>query len=72
MDYQIPGTDLIIEKGIPIYISVTAIQNDKRYFPNSEEYNPERFRTNIDRNELVHFPFGFGPRTCIGRYMKGL
>lgn len=68
LDYPIPGTNFVVEKGIPVYISVSAIQNDEKYFPNPERYDPSRFEENVNENELVHFPFGFGPRACIGMY----
>lgn len=67
-DYKVPGTDLVIEKNIPVYISLLGFQNDEKYFPNPDKYIPERFEENVNINQLIHFPFGFGPRICIGKY----
>lgn len=66
-DYKVPGTDLVIKKGLPVYISLLGIQNDEKYFPNPEKYFPERFKEKVNVDQLVHLPFGFGPRACIGK-----
>ncbi|KAL3280432.1 hypothetical protein HHI36_017914 [Cryptolaemus montrouzieri] len=42
-DYKLPGTDLIIEKGVRIVIPVYGIQRDPDYYPNPEIFDPERF-----------------------------
>ncbi|KAG5898054.1 hypothetical protein JTB14_001761 [Gonioctena quinquepunctata] len=66
-DYELPGTDLVIEKGMPIYIPYMAIQRDEKYFPDPQKYDPERFSGrdhNVDG--LVFLPFGAGPRNCLG------
>jgi cytochrome P450 family 6 len=68
-DYDIPGTDVIIEKDTPVFIPILALHNDPRYFANPEVFNPERFsKTNINNIEhFVYMPFGEGPRNCIGK-----
>lgn len=60
------GTDLVIEKGTAIYISPLAIQNDEKYFPEPQRFIPERFKENVNAERLIHLPFGYGPRMCIG------
>ncbi|KAI4502716.1 hypothetical protein M0802_001760 [Mischocyttarus mexicanus] len=64
-DYQIPGTDIIIEKGTPIYISLYGLQEDPKYFDEPEIYNPDRF---AEGNSIpdAYIPFGIGPRMCVG------
>lgn len=69
-DYQIPGTEITVESGTPIIIPVMALQKDPQYYPDPEEFNPDRFSsaalagtTFVDRPYL---PFGEGPRLCIG------
>ncbi|XP_032667814.1 uncharacterized protein LOC116842550 [Odontomachus brunneus] len=64
-DYQIPGTDIIIEKGTPIYISLYGIHDDPRFFDEPHVFNPDRFAKG---NEITdaYMPFGIGPRMCIG------
>ncbi|KAF5284522.1 hypothetical protein FQR65_LT13507 [Abscondita terminalis] len=69
--YKVPDTDLIIEKGIPVYISVLALHYDERYYPNPEKFDPERFSAanKLSRPTSVYMPFGEGPRQCLGKQM---
>lgn len=58
---------LKLEKGTAIVIP-SAIQNDPKYWPNPEKFDPERFS---DENKskihpYTYLPFGVGPRMCIG------
>uniref|UniRef100_A0A6P7GYJ9 Cytochrome P450 6k1-like n=1 Tax=Diabrotica virgifera virgifera TaxID=50390 RepID=A0A6P7GYJ9_DIAVI len=67
-DYKVEGTDLIIEKGMTIYIPVFSLMMDPKYFPNPEQFDPDRFADkNFNSDGLVFFPFGDGPRACIGK-----
>ncbi|XP_044731386.1 cytochrome P450 6k1-like isoform X2 [Chrysoperla carnea] len=66
--YTFPGTNLTIEKGTPVIISLAGMQKDPQYFKNPDVYDPERFN---DENKdkippYVFMPFGDGPRNCIG------
>ncbi|XP_018561043.1 cytochrome P450 6k1-like [Anoplophora glabripennis] len=67
-DYRIPGTDLIIQEGMPVYIPMMALHYDEKYFPEPEKYDPERFveKNSHNVNGLYYMPFGEGPRACIG------
>jgi len=51
--------------GVPIY----AIHHDERYYPQPEEFHPERFlpEARAARDPLTYLPFGVGPRNCIGK-----
>ncbi|CAG9820502.1 unnamed protein product [Phaedon cochleariae] len=64
-DYKFPGTDLTIEKGTKVMIPVLGLHLDEYYYPDPLKWNPDRFE---DRNEKfpAYFPFGDGPRHCIG------
>ncbi|RZF36584.1 hypothetical protein LSTR_LSTR010695 [Laodelphax striatellus] len=62
-NYQVPGTDLVLEKGSQINVPVIGIHRDAKYFPQPEEFIPERFDGEIPKG--VFFPFGGGPRICI-------
>lgn len=63
-DYQIPGTDLVIEKGVEIFIPAYAIQRDEKYYENPEQFDPSRFNeeNSADKNSAPYLPFGDGPR----------
>lgn len=67
MDYQLPGTEVCIKKGTAVYISTAGIQNDEKYFTEPERYNPDRFKEIVNEERLIFFPFGYGPRTCLGK-----
>lgn len=63
--FQIPGTDVVIEKGTAIYICLYGLQRDPRFFENPLVFDPERFR-NGSKISDAYIPFGIGPRMCIG------
>lgn len=66
--YKIPGTDVVIEKGVPIYISLFGLHFDPKYFPKPEKFDPERFNVEnkSTRPSCCYMPFGEGPRNCVG------
>lgn len=70
IDYRIPDTDLIIEKGTAVYISISGIHNDELYYENPKKFNPDRFLGKMTEEDLCYFPFGSGPRACLGEDMK--
>lgn len=63
-DYKIPNTDITIEKGIPIFISLYGLGTDPRYWDEPEVYNPDRFKDN--HMPHAYMAFGIGPRMCVG------
>lgn len=69
-EYQIPGTNTIIEKGTAIIIPVLGLQRDPKFYPNPNNFEPERFlkenASNKSFAEMPYMPFGEGPRVCIG------
>lgn len=63
-DYKIPGTDLIIEKGVEVHIPLFALHRDEQYYEEPHKFLPERFneansagKNNVNRPYL---PFGEG------------
>ncbi|XP_063541884.1 cytochrome P450 6B5-like [Cydia strobilella] len=66
--YKIPETDITIDKGQLIKISVLGIHHDEKYYPNPEVFDPERFSPeNVQaRHKCAFLPFGEGPKQCIG------
>lgn len=67
-DYTFPGTDVTVEKGIGIWISILGIHRDPEYYPDPDAFDPERFTEEeiSKRPPMTYFPFGDGPRICIG------
>jgi cytochrome P450 len=58
-----------IPAGALISISPYALQRDPRYWKDPEAFNPERFSQPVagERPRFAYFPFGGGPRLCIGK-----
>lgn len=65
-DYKIPNSNVIIEKGTPIYVALPGLHMDPKYFSNPEKFNPDRFDENNKIEPYTYMPFGEGPRVCIG------
>ncbi|KAJ3654762.1 hypothetical protein Zmor_013929 [Zophobas morio] len=67
-DYQIPDSNVVIEKGTPVFIPMFGLHYDEKYFPDPQKYDPERFSDeNIKKvTPFSYIPFGEGPRNCIG------
>ncbi|KAG5682993.1 hypothetical protein PVAND_012305 [Polypedilum vanderplanki] len=75
-DFKIPEYDDIVEAGTPIHIPILGLHRDPEIFENPLEYKPERFLDSPNGNGkakgLFYFPFGDGPRSCIGARMGKL
>ncbi|KAJ9581326.1 hypothetical protein L9F63_023499 [Diploptera punctata] len=67
-EYQIPNTQITLEKGTEIVIPTQALQFDPQFFPQPEKFDPERFSKEAknERHRFTFLPFGEGPRMCIG------
>jgi cytochrome P450 len=75
-DYEVPEESLVV---LPTWV----LHRDDRFWNDPEEFRPERFldgetgvssdtggersQTRMDRPEYAFFPFGGGPRRCIGQ-----
>lgn len=58
-----------VEKGINFQLNIHGIQNDPKYFPDPEKFDPDRFNEQ-NKNKILpgtYLPFGIGPRICIGK-----
>ncbi|XP_044730073.1 cytochrome P450 6k1-like [Chrysoperla carnea] len=66
--YTFPGTNITIDKGTAVVISLEGLHRDSQYFENPDVYDPERFNENNKINivPFTFMPFGEGPRNCIG------
>ncbi|XP_022823708.1 cytochrome P450 6B5-like [Spodoptera litura] len=67
------STGLKLEKGLRVHLPVYHMQHNPKYFPEPEQFRPERFLGDAKQNIIpyTYFPFGEGPRLCIGmRFAK--
>jgi cytochrome P450 len=57
-----------IPKGSLIVVSTYALHRDWRFFPEPEQFNPDRFAAGWEERipRFAYLPFGGGPRVCIG------
>lgn len=51
-----------------VYIPIYGIHLDEKHFPNPHKFDPDRFaQENLPNiTPYTHFPFGSGPRNCVG------
>jgi len=68
--YQIPPRSIVL-------MSQYIMHRDARWFPDPERFDPERFspERQAERPKFAYFPFGGGPRVCIGEqfaWMEGI
>ena len=57
---------MILPKGSTLLFSVYEIHRHPNFWKNPEEFNPERFLDENIKFSKNYFPFGAGPRMCIG------
>jgi cytochrome P450 len=67
-NFEIRGYTL--PAGTNVFIMQWLTHRDPRFFPDPERFDPERWRTDPVRSgqipRFAYFPFGGGPRVCIG------
>lgn len=56
-----------IPKGSVLFVCAYATHRDEEVWPNPEAFDPERFaEAGVNRPRYAFYPFGGGPRQCIG------
>ncbi|MDT5268157.1 MAG: hypothetical protein QOH49_343 [Acidobacteriota bacterium] len=74
-DHEVGG--YLIPRGSLVLVSPYVMQRDLRFFPDPSRFNPERWtpEAKAARPQFSYFPFGGGPRRCIGEgfaWMEGV
>jgi len=59
-----------IPTGSKLYLCQYVMHRNPRYFPDPEQFDPERFSEPVKktRPQFSYFPFGGGARVCIGEH----
>ncbi|XP_060696804.1 cytochrome P450 3A21-like [Hemiscyllium ocellatum] len=65
-DVQLNG--VTVPKGTIVMVPAYVLHHDPKYWPEPEEFRPERFseENKESRDPYTFLPFGVGPRNCIG------
>jgi cytochrome P450 len=63
--YEIPAGTFMI-------VSPWTTQRHPHFWPEPDRYDPTRFIGHHDRHRYAYFPFGGGPRSCVGEHFAML
>lgn len=66
--FPAPGKDWLIPPGTPVSMTSVLVHHDESIFPNSKEFNPERWLEN-PRLWKYMVSYGAGSRVCLGQYL---
>lgn len=56
-----------IKKGDLVQLLPYVTHRDERWFKKASSFSPDRFLNDMDHPQYAYFPFGAGPRVCIGQ-----
>ena len=59
---------LPIAKGTDVWLCLHRLHRDPRWYPEPEQFYPERWLGNEAQRRFTYAPFGIGPRVCIGQH----
>jgi len=74
-DYEVRG--YVLKANSIVLPSQAVTHLDERFFPDPHRFDPDRWtpEAEAERPKFAYFPFGGGPRTCIGEqfsWMEGI
>jgi cytochrome P450 len=66
-DVEIAGH--LVPRGTHVFVSPWVTHRHPEFWPDPERFDPHRFIGDQDRPRYAYFPFGGGPRSCIGEQL---
>jgi cytochrome P450 len=71
--YHVPGTDYVLPARTVVLLAEYLLHRDPRFWDEPERFLPERWLDTGEantpaRHRFAYFPFGAGPRICIGEH----
>jgi cytochrome P450 len=68
--YDVPGTEYVLPAGTVVLVAQILLHRDSRFWDDAERFHPERWleTPHPARHRYAYFPFGAGPRVCIGEH----
>lgn len=71
-NYYFSADGFKVPEGVNAVIIPYALHRDPRFFPEPEEFRPERFlpENSTGRHPYAYIPFSAGARNCIGKRQK--
>ncbi len=66
--YKLGDSGIELFKDQIVEIPVFAIHHSEEFYPNPDDFNPDRFmpKNRSQIKSYTYLPFGVGPRNCIG------
>ena len=61
-----------LPSGAELFLPQWVVHRDERYWDEPTRFRPDRWHEPSDRPQYAYFPFGGGPRHCIGQYVARL
>jgi len=63
-----------IEQGMTLMLSQWGVHRSERFYDDPETFDPDRWKPERakERPRFAYFPFGGGPRHCIGKHLAML
>src|SRR6266542_2634677 len=65
-DPEIAG--YLVPRGTAVFLSSWVTHRHPVFWPEPDRFDPQRFLGDQDRPRYAYFPFGGGPRSCIGEH----
>jgi cytochrome P450 len=57
-----------VSEGTELWLCIHRLHRDPRWYPQPDEFRPERWLDQEPKGAFMYLPFGIGPRMCIGQH----